>query len=312
MNESDSTAEQLKKIPARKRGNLLGFWFFTTSVKAFGLRGAYGLLYFVCLYYLLFDREAVNNALAYMRRRFPDHGTLRLYFDAYRLFINQGKNLIDRYYLLAGGPDLDIVVQDRDKMDDLINDQKGFVLLMAHLGNWQVIMTALRQFNRKVYLLMRPEDNRAVAESLNIDGGGGNISVISAEDPLGSIVAVMEAIKSGGIVSIMGDRSYDFTSVDVTFLGDPAKFSCGAFHIAALAGCPVVMLTSAKTSHRSYLVNIAGVFHPAYQRGTDKKQQLRAWVQSFANLMDQYVARHPYQCFLFYDIWREAGPQNRS
>ena len=42
-----------KKGVERKRGNRLGFWFFRQRrVRLFGLRGAYGLLYFVCLYYL--------------------------------------------------------------------------------------------------------------------------------------------------------------------------------------------------------------------------------------------------------------------
>ena len=300
------TTDQTEKIPARKRGNALGFWFFSISVRTFGLRGAYGLLYIVCTYYLFFDREAVKAALAYLKRRFPEHSIIRLRFDAYLLFVSQGKNLIDRYYLLAGGPALEIIVENRDRMSDLIKNQQGCVLLMAHIGNWQVIMTALRQFNRKVYLLMRPEDNKAVAESLKIDAGGDNISIISAEDPLGSIVAVMDAIKNGGIVSIMGDRSYSFTSVDVDFLGDPARFSCGAFHIAALAGCPVVMLTSAKTSHGKYLVNVAETFQPRYEPKADKKKQLRNWVQQFACLIEKYVDKYPYQCFLFYDIWRDA------
>lgn len=296
-----------KKIPARRRGNALGFWFFKSSMRVFGLRGTYGLLYIVCTYYLLFDRAAVAAALAYVNRRFRTHGWLRRRFDAYLLFVNQGKNLIDRYYLLAGGPGLKMRAEGLDKLDAVLKEKQGFVLLMAHLGNWQAIMTTLRQFDRKVYLLMRPEDNKAVAESLKLDAGGGNISVISAEDPIGSIVAIMDAIKNGGIVSIMGDRSYSFASADVEFLGDQAAFSCGAFHVAALAGCPVVMLTSAKVSHCEYLVEIAGIFRPVYQSGTAKKTQLRVWVQDFARLMESYVEKYPYQCFLFYDIWKDSG-----
>lgn len=301
------TAEQHTKSRPRKRGNALGFWVFTTSVRLFGLRAAYGLLYFVCIYYLLFDREAVETALAYMRRRFPGHGRVRHLLDAYLLFVSQGKNLIDRFYVLAGGPDLKINFENREAVRELTKNPRGFVLLMAHLGNWQMLMTALKQFNRKVHLLMRPEDNEAVAGSLKMNAGAENVAIISSEDPLASIVAVMDAIREGGIVSIMGDRSYSFTSVDVKFLGEPARFSCGAFHVAALAGCPVVVLTSAKTSHREYLVRIAGVFMPRYEPGVDKKLQLGEWIQEFADLMDQYVARHPYQCFLFYDVWRDAG-----
>lgn len=304
-----TTAEPIVKIPARKRGNALGFWFFKTSLRIFGLRGAYGLLYLVCAYYLLFDRAAVVSALAYVRRRFPDHGWFRRRIDVYLLFVNQGKNLLDRYYLLAGGEGIAIRLEGLEKIADVLKEEQGFVLLMAHLGNWQAIMTTLRQFNRKIHLVMRPEDNPAVAESLRIDAGEANIAVISSEDPLGGIVAIMNAIKQGGIVAIMGDRSYAFASVDIEFLGAPARFSCGAFHIAALAACPVVMLTAARKKRGEYIVTIAGVFRPRYQPEADKRQQLRGWVREFAALMEQYVAQYPFQCFLFYDIWREAAEQ---
>ncbi len=300
-------AEEARKIQAKRRGNALGFWIFKTSLRCFGLRGAYGLLYIVCTFYLLFDPSAVRVALAYVKRRFPDHGPLRQRLDVHRLFVSQGKTLIDRHYLLVDESAMESRLEGLDKVAEILESKQGFILLTAHLGNWQVVMTALRRFGRKVYLVMRPEDNPAVADALRISSGGDNLEIISPEGALGGVVEIMEAIKGGGIVSIMGDRSYNFSAVDVTFLGDRARFSCGAFHVAALAGCPVVALMSAKTSLRSYVVNVAGVFHPAYRPGTGKRSQLGGWVQEFALLMEDYVARYPYQCFLFYDIWRDAG-----
>ncbi|MEI6564344.1 MAG: lysophospholipid acyltransferase family protein [bacterium] len=296
-----------RKIKTRKRGNALGFWFFKASMRWVGLRGAYGLLAFVGLHYLLFDRAAVRATLAYVRRRFPEHGWGRQRWDVYRLFISQGVTLIDRGYLLQGGPGMRSRLTGMDKIADLLATGQGFVLLMAHLGNWQVVMTALTKFNRKVYLVMRPEDNPAVAETLKISHDSGNISIISPEGALGGVVEIMEALKSGGIVSIMGDRSYSFSAVDVQFLGDQARFSCGAFHIAAMARCPVVALLAAKTAVYDYEVNVAGVFHPLYHGRAKKQEQLRDWVQTFARVMEEYVRQYPYQCFLFYDIWSEAG-----
>ena len=299
--------DETRKIEAKQRGNALGFRFFKVGLRGFGLRGAYGLLYFVCPYYLLFDRAAVRATLAYVRRRFPGHGWFRQRLDVGRLFINQGVTLIDRYYLMYGGPGMRSHLVGMEKVAELLASGKGFILLTAHLGNWQVVMTAVRKFNRKVYLVMRPEDNPAVAESLKISDSSGNVSIISPEGALGGVVEIMEAIKQGGIVSIMGDRSYSFSAVDVTFLGDPARFSCGAFHVAALAQCPVVSLLSAKTGTYDYEIQVAAVFQPQYQTTTNKKDQLRGWVQQFAAVMEDYVARYPYQCFLFHDIWGQGA-----
>ena len=61
----------------KKRGNSLGMAIFQSSLKLFGLSGAYGLLYFVCLYYLVFDRIAVASSMAYIKRRFRSYGFWR-------------------------------------------------------------------------------------------------------------------------------------------------------------------------------------------------------------------------------------------
>ena len=57
--------------------------------------------------------------------------------------------------------------------EHLSNGTKGMIFLTAHVGNWQVSMTALRNLGRTVHLMMRPEDNAAVKEALNIDSEQG-------------------------------------------------------------------------------------------------------------------------------------------
>ncbi|MGQ9499181.1 MAG: hypothetical protein ACUVQ6_02230 [Dissulfurimicrobium sp.] len=75
--EDQDPANNGAAMQGRKRGNRLGFAFFRVSLAFFGLRGVYGLLYFVCLYYVLFDRNAYNTAMAYVKRRFRDYGPVK-------------------------------------------------------------------------------------------------------------------------------------------------------------------------------------------------------------------------------------------
>jgi predicted LPLAT superfamily acyltransferase len=296
-------AEDTRKIRVRQRGNALGFWCFKISLRWFGLKGAYGLLYIVCPYYLLFDWKADRAARAYVRRRFPGHGPVRQWIDICRLFIGQGRTLIDRYYLISGAGRFETRVEGQADLRALLDRGSGFVLVTAHVGNWQAIMAYLAEFRRKVNLVMRPEDNAAVQASLRMGAEGQAIAIISPEGFLGGVVETMNALKRDEVVSIMGDRSYGYSPVEVDFLGGRAWFASGAFHIAAMANCPAVVLLSAKTGTRRYDLKLAAVFHPRYQPGVPKADQLRGWVQDFARTLEAYLAEHPYQCFLFYDLW---------
>ena len=289
----------------RKRGNRLGFWFFRAAVRAFGLRGAYGLLYFVGLYYLAMDRAAVSASLAYVTRRFPGHGALRRVFDVYLLFVSQGKNLIDRFAVASGYEDIDIRIRGYDQVLDLCKDPaKGFILLTAHVGNWQVAMDALRRFGRTVHLMMRPEDNSAVRDALRIDAAQDRVRFLFTDDALGGVIEAMKAVNRGDIVAIMGDRTYGYGAVEASFLGNGVRFPYGAFSLASAAQCPVVVLLSARLGVNRYVMDVSHIIDaPGGARGR-KEAAMKAAVQEFAQALEGYVADHPYQWFVFRDIWK--------
>lgn len=293
------------RAAVKKRGNKLGFWFFQASLRIFGLAGTYGLLYPVCLYYLIFDSRAVSASMAYVKRRFKSHNAFQRIFDVYRLFIQQGKNLIDRYYVVSGQGQFDTELYGYDKIKTLLNDsQKGVILLTAHVGNWQLAMTALKKFGRTVHLLMRPEDNIAVKETLDIDSEKENVKIISTENFLSGVIEAMDAVNKGHIVSIMGDRPYGYSSVEASFLGEKVSFPYGAFSIAAAVRCPVVILLSAKVSTKKYIVDISHVIEPRYTSRDRKEEEIKGCVSEFAMALEDYVARHPFQWFVFHDIWK--------
>lgn len=288
----------------KKRGNKPGFWFFRASLKIFGLSGAYGLLYIVCLYYLLFDRSAVSSCMAYINRRFKTYNTFQKIYCIYQLFINQGKHLIDRFYVISGLGEFDMELQGYDKVQSILSDsKKGAILLTAHVGNWQATMTVLKRQGKTVYLLMSPEENAAVKNALNIDSAHGKVRIISTEGFLGGVIEIIKAIDEGNLVSVMGDRSegYDFT--EVCFLGEKARFPYGAFSIAAAAQCPVIVLFSAKISRKTYMVDIARVIYPKYSSRDKKHEDIRSWVQEYAGILEDYSAKYPLQWFIFRDIW---------
>lgn len=293
------------KIIAKKRGNAFGFWFFQSITKLFGLRVAYSFLYLICLHYLLFDRQATNSALAYVKRRFPQSGFFATRLHVYRLFISQGKQLIDRYAAVSGNVLFDVQVEGVEKLIELLNQRKeGFILLTAHVGNWQIALATLKNLKRRVHLVMRPEDNPAVERSLNISKEGDFVRIVSPEAELDGIIKIMHALKEGDIVSIMGDRKYSFDALGVSFLGDKAYLPYGAFAIAAAANCPVVVLLSAKLSYKRYLVDVRNILYPSYIGAASKHEELGKFVQEFATLLDRYTQEYPYQCFLFHDIWK--------
>ena len=235
----------------------------------------YGLLYFVCLYYLFFDREAIASAGAYIERRFPESPYLTRYLHIYRLFVSQGKQLVDRLAAVVSKQDLfDIRLNGYDElMAVLRNSDKGAILLTSHFGNWQIALTSLNKLGRRVYLLMRREDNPAVHDSLNVGHEEGNIRIISPDQDIRGSDRNDECFKNGTCRFHNGRQKIRLKSVQESdFLGEYAFFPFSAFAIAAAAECPVVILLAAKVSDYKYAVDVSGIIYPLLQKRKEKKR----------------------------------------
>jgi predicted LPLAT superfamily acyltransferase len=298
------------KSVERKRGNRLGFWFFHSASRLTGLKGAYGLLYFVSLYYLLVDRPLVRESLPYIRRRFPEHGPVRQLFDLYLLFVSQGKCLLDRFAVASGYEGIDIEIRGYEELCRVVADsERGFILLTAHIGSWQVAMSSLQKFQREVRVMMRPEDNEAVKNALDLDSDGERIKVILTSEALGGVIEAMKAIDEGALVTIMGDRPYDFPSLPAEFLGGTVRFPYGAFTLAGAAKCPVVVFLSAKVGTEKYVVDVSNIIPPPSGPRVRKGEELSAAVQRYADILEQYVREYPYQWFVFRDVWHKENAE---
>ena len=157
---------------------------------------------------------------------------------------------------------------------------------------------------KPVYLLMRPEDNLAVKESLHIDAEDNFIKIISPEGYLGGVVEAMQVLKEGNIVSIMGDRKYGFEALEVSFLKNKAYFPFGAFSLAASNNCPVVVLLSAKLPGNKYIVDLA-IRRLRFGRNTAIRSLVKGRLADITPEMITKAARGgdlPAK-----DIWREIG-----
>ena len=286
------------------RGNALGFWFFRTALALTGLRGAYGLLHFPCTYYWLFDRHGQALADAYLRRRFPGCSWLVRRWQMYRLFIGQGKCLIDRHAYNVGR--CEFTFDDhalRDMALEMAKLPGGFVLLLSHTGGWQLALPHLRHLSgaRPVSLLMHEAETPDVRAHVRGDDAG--FHVISPEGGPASALEMVVRLQRGEIVSIMGDRAYGGQTAEAPFLGGPAYFPASAFAVARAAQCPVLALFVPKTGVFSYAFETLLLPAPA----REDRGSIRAGVRRFAEALDSFAQRHPDQCFLFADIWRKGA-----
>ncbi|NOQ52183.1 MAG: lipid A biosynthesis acyltransferase [Desulfuromonadaceae bacterium] len=286
---------------------------FYLMIRLGGRRAAYLLLYVVVAYYVLFSRLARQRASHYLRRRFPETtGWLQLW-HCYQLILSFGKVLVDRAVVGIMGPEaLNVTLDAREELLKLRDEQRGMIMMSAHVGCWQVAMSALDFLQRPVNMLMRREDgdiDRHYYEHAGIDCP---YRVIDPTGYLGGTLEMLGALKQGQIVCVMGDRllGSDRSTVEVDLLGEKVSLPFSAYKIASATGAPVVVFLTRKDGPASYRLQLAQVIRVPELQGRNA-ETFRPYAAEFSAALDKFCQEYPYQFFNFFDMWLKQQPDNK-
>lgn len=293
---------------SRSIGSRLQHRIFYLLIRLGGRRAAYSLLYFVVLYYVLCRPALRRRSHFYLRRRFPGRPVPRLR-DSFRMSLELGKVLVDRAVVGILGPGaMRVSLHGREELLGLVAEGRGLILTTAHVGCWQVAMSALGFLEMPVNLLMQREEGDLDRHYFEHAGLASPYRIIDPRGFLGGALEMIEVLKRGEVLSVMGDRMLgsDRNGVAVEFLSGAVTLPYSAYKIASASGAPVAVLFSAKTGPASYELRLCGVIRvpPALGR---KAEAYAPFAAEFARSLESYCARHPYQFFNFYDLWQTPG-----
>lgn len=281
--------------------------FFYFLIRIGGRRVAYLALYFVVLYYMLLRPDQRKKSQHYLRRRFPESAPPRRWFQSYAMSLELGKVLIDRAAVGILGPDvLSVSLEGKEELLGLLREGRGLILMTAHVGCWQVAMVALRFLGTRVNLLMQREEGDVDRHFFEHGGGGSPFHIIDPRGYLGGTLEMIGALKRGEVLSVMGDRMLgsDRSSVPVEFLGAQIAVPYSAYKIASATGAPIAVLLTRKSGPSEYGMEVAGVVRVPADLGR-KSEAYRPYAQAFADLLEGYTQRNPYQFFNFFDMWHD-------
>ena len=292
---------------SRSLGTRLGHNIFYGLIRFGGRRPAYFALYFVVFYYMLFRPSIRRRTKYYLRLRFQDRKLLARFVDSFRMSLELGKILIDRATVgILGSEKMKVKLYGRKKLLKLLDRRCGFVVLMSHVGSWQVALSALSFIDVPVNLLLEREQGNIDRHYFEYKGTASPYRIIDPGGYLGGTLEMLDVLKKGEVLCVMGDRvsGSQKSYVNVEFLGEEASFPYSAFKLASAAGVPIVVLFSYKNGSDSYALKISKIIHVPTNLGRSGKYFV-PYVSKYIEELESFVQLHPYQFFNFYNMWRK-------
>jgi len=215
----------------------------------------------------------------------------------------------------------DIYFQD-DDMGELIRqleEGKGAFLLFSHLGNamllWGLLNLGRTGVSRKIQAttILDMKVNPHFSRMFNELNPQSNLDIISA-DEIGSHTAVLlqERIAAGGLILVTGDRtSINGKNIMSHFFGKEAPFPYGIFYLASLMNAPVYYLFGLRRGDLSIRPKYDMHIHKSPLSfdcpRNERLKKCSLLVESFAELLEKYCKKQPFQWYNFFDFWQEGS-----
>jgi predicted LPLAT superfamily acyltransferase len=308
MHKEERDKENSGRWTSRSIGSNLQHNIFYFLIRYGGRGASYALLNCVAIYYTLFRPAIRKKAGYYLSRRFKTRNPLAQLLHCYRIYVDLGKALIDRATIgIKGVESIDIVSRNLDKLLVLVREGHGLILLTAHVGCWQIAMAQLSSLNAPVSLLLHREEGDVDLHYFEHTGISAPFRIIDPLGYMGGVLEMMDVLRKGEVVSIMGDRVFgsDKNTVSVNFLGGKIRLPFSAFKLASATGAPIAVHLSYKSGPASYAFMLDRTIRvPA---GLGKTEEaLRPYVAQFAEALESYTEQYPYQFFNFFNMWENG------
>ncbi len=292
------------KWDSKSHGTKFGHNFFYFVIRNGGRKVAYFFLYFIVFNYAVLFPSIRKTTDPYLRKRFPNAGFFERIKHRYLLILNFGRVLIDRAIVGILGPkSIQAFFPDYEKMKKV---DSGFILLISHVGGWQVAMSALDVLEKPVNFLMLRHEKDIDKHYYEHNENGNKIKIIDPNQFLGGSIEILNALKNDEIVCMMGDRVFGDSerSIEMDFLNGRANFPFSAFKMSSISQKPILVLYSHKNGPCEYQTRISTIIQVPPKLGKSE-EKIRPHVENFVTSLEVFIHNYPYQFFNFYNMWND-------
>jgi lauroyl/myristoyl acyltransferase len=210
--------------------------------------------------------------------------------------------LIDLLYLSYGkgrAREYRTTIIGGENLFKALKQDKGVVLLTAHLGNWEIGGEAIKVTGKKIHLVYAPDSSTIFEHQRNLMRSETSVEGVALKP--GELVSLKlyRLLEQGELVALQGDRLQFDRGVSVSFFGSPAIFPQGAVRIAQLSGSPVLPIFIPLKGYKNYEIIIE---EPLVM---EPDQRVEYNLSKLAAVFERQVGKYRTQWYMFMPFWEK-------
>ncbi|HSZ08138.1 MAG TPA: hypothetical protein VK794_06365 [Steroidobacteraceae bacterium] len=261
------------------------------------------ILYGIAAYFFLFGPSARRHSRCYLRRALGRPATSR---DRFQQILSFATTIHDRVYLMNEQFEkFNISIEGEAAVLAQTSIGRGALLLGSHMGSFALMHSLSRRQTRlSVSMAMYEENARKISGILAAINPKSVPDIISLGQ-LDAMLRIAERLERGGCVGVLADRTLgDEPTQAVMFLGERAYLPLGPMRAAAILRCPVFFMAGLYRGGNHYHVVFERVADFSATGVGSRHLAVRAAIERYAAVLENYCRSDPYNWFNFFDFWR--------
>ncbi|MDY6967844.1 MAG: lysophospholipid acyltransferase family protein [Spirochaetota bacterium] len=269
----------------------LGVWIFRI------------ISWFIASFYFFFFPSRVWISIHFFRALFPDRNFFYLIWSSWKQYHNFTSIFLDRFLLNDYGS-ISYTSEGLEYLEEAVSKGSGGIILMSHMGNWEIAASLLSQKGMKMLLYMGEKQKEQIEQTQKESLKQKGIKIIAVAENGGSPLDILDGIdflKEGGLISITGDRIWrkDQRSISVRFLDHNIQIPETPHIFAMLSGAPLFVFFAFMSGKKQYRITISEPMYINKALRSERKQNIIDSAQKYADLMEQKVRIYPHQWYHF-------------
>ena len=249
-------------------------------------------------------------ALRNLRDSFPDKSSEEIQSILRNSYINFG--IVTVEFLRLGSKagkkaSSELIINGSEHLDRVLKNKSGSVLAAGHIGNWELLGSAMAQRWPPVkgiaVHMSNPYSDKFI-EKLRFDGFE---EVIYKSEPATSF---LKSLKEGCNLGVISDQDAGKSGVFIDFLGRKASTPKGAAFFALKAKVPLFTVYSKRLDDGNYQAEIIPVELDYDGKITEEK--IKTATQEIAYRLENFIRENPDQWLWFHKRWKTRPPDEQE
>jgi len=252
--------------------------------------------------YFFFRPSRRRSSIRLYQVIFPNRSGWYYLYCTWRQFHSYAATFAERIEIDKKG--VTTSTQGRENLVEVARRGSGGIILMSHLGSFEIAAQAFQKYQLRLLLIMGEKEAKQVARDQReaMKARGIHIQVASeGEDFFFGGVEAIKFVREGGFVSVAGDLVWteQRSRLPVSLFGHEVALPAGPHLLALVSRAPLFTMFTFRAEKGKYLIRMSPPREVKSPSRSERSATLQASAQAYASALEEIVRQHPFQWYIF-------------